>query len=301
MFRTVLISKSSKLQSLQEYLVIYDGVKETKVLIDDISVLLIESNRTLVTVPLLVKLAKKNVAIIFCDEKHNPSATLLGMNNNYATSFNIYQQVNWDGEIKENVWTKIVKLKIQNQLKVLKKLEKENYDILEKYIDEIELNDSTNREGLAAKVYFFSLFGKNFNRNEQNVINEYLNYGYSILLSLFNREIVSSGYLTQLGIFHRGKTNPYNFSSDLMEPFRPIIDYICYMCINCQNVKEILRQFSKVKINYNGEKRYIEDCVRLFVQTIVRGLNKEKIIFPEMDFESIVYKNDKSDENNSDV
>ena len=84
--------------------------------------------------------------------------------------------------------------------------------------------DSTNREGHAAKVYFNALFGKDFTRDKDCPINAALNYGYSIILSCFNREIVCSGYLTQLGLFHENMFNHYNLSCDLMEPFRPLVD-----------------------------------------------------------------------------
>src|SRR5690554_7015649 len=57
-------------------------------------------------------------------------------------------------------------------------------------------------------------------RSDDNSINAALDYGYSILLSAFNKAIVSKGYLTQLGIFHRNEFNPFNLSCDLMEPFR---------------------------------------------------------------------------------
>ena len=73
-------------------------------------------------------------------------------------------------------------------------------------------------------MYFNALFGMDFVRNEETPINAALNYGYSILLSCFNREIVSAGYITQLGIFHDNRFNKFNLASDFMEPFRILID-----------------------------------------------------------------------------
>ncbi|MBN4062663.1 hypothetical protein JYU21_00585 [Alkaliphilus sp. AH-315-G20] len=48
-----------------------------------------------------------------------------------------------------------------------------------------------------------ALFGLGFTRRNDDNINKALNYGYSIVLACFNREIVSNGYFTQLGLFHR--------------------------------------------------------------------------------------------------
>ncbi|MDY0139342.1 MAG: CRISPR-associated endonuclease Cas1, partial [Candidatus Izemoplasmatales bacterium] len=128
MFRTVLIRKSSKLQYLQGYLVIFDGEDEKKVFLDDISVLLIESTSTLITVPLMIQLIKNNIAVLLCDEKHNPVGTLLGINNHYNLSGNLYKQLNWKDNITADLWVEIVRMKIQNQLKVLKIFEKSNQE-----------------------------------------------------------------------------------------------------------------------------------------------------------------------------
>lgn len=280
MFRTVLIKKASKLQCLQGYLVIYDGDEEKKVYLKDITLLLIEATNSLITVPLLIELVKNNIAVIFCDQKHNPTGTLLGLNNNYHTSGNVFKQIKWKKSIMSSLWMDIVKAKIEMQLNVLKMFEKTNQQLLEEYINNVELFDKTNREGLAAKVYFNSLFGLDFNRKEQNIINDLLNYGYSIILSCFNREIVQAGYLTQLGVFHKGKTNPFNLSYDFLEPFRPIIDILAYANINKDNPIKEMRKILTKKIIINNEERYIDDAIRVYVGILIRILNEQTDNFP---------------------
>lgn len=302
MFRTVLIRKSSKLQYLQGYLVIFDGEDEKKVFLDDISVLLIESTSTLITVPLMIQLIKNNIAVLLCDEKHNPVGTLLGINNHYNLSGNLYKQLNWKDNITADLWVEIVRMKIQNQLKVLKIFEKSNQELLEQYLTEVEPNDKTNREGLAAKVYFFSLFGQGFNRNEETVINGLLNYGYSILLSCFNREIASSGYLTQLGIFHKGKTNPFNLSSDFMEPFRPMVDIMAYLNLNNKDPIKSMRKLATRKIIINDEERYLDDSIGVYVKSLIRYLNEASKVIPKIDYMTMEhYKDVEINETNSDV
>ena len=80
-----------------------------------------------------------------------------------------------------------------------------------------------NREGHAAKVYFNSLFGKGFSRDDMSSVNAALNYGYGILLSNFNKEIVADGYLTQLGIKH---INEYNLTHAIQIYLDKIFDAI---------------------------------------------------------------------------
>lgn len=87
------------------------------------------------------------------------------------------------------------------------------------------MGDVTNREGHAAKVIFLcNCLAKILQRTEECPINAALNYGYALILSCFNREIVSNGYITQIGLFHDNMFNPYNLSSDLMEPYRVVVD-----------------------------------------------------------------------------
>ena len=92
--------------------------------------------------------------------------------------------------------------------------------MLAKYAAEVQPGDVTNREGHAAKVYFNALFGLSFKRGDKTFLNGALNYGYAVILSAFNREIVANGMNTQLGIAHKNEFNAFNLSCDLMEPFR---------------------------------------------------------------------------------
>ena len=87
---------------------------------------------------------------------------------------------------------------------------KEESKLLDSYLQEIKWNDETNREGHAAKVYFNALFGLDFTRTTDCPVNSALNYGYSIILSAFTREITANGYITQLGLFHDNMFNQFN-------------------------------------------------------------------------------------------
>lgn len=223
-WRTVVITKTSKLDYSMGHLVVRDVESTTKIHISEISVLIIESTAVSITAALLNELINKKVKVIFCDDKHNPSFELTPYYGSHDCSLKLKRQIAWNENVKQFVWTQIVAEKIKNQAAVLSYYKLEQCNQLLSYIDELEFNDKTNREGHAAKVYFNALFGKSFSRNDECPINAALNYGYSIILSVFNREVVASGYLTQLGLFHDNMFNQYNLSCDLMEPFRAFVD-----------------------------------------------------------------------------
>lgn len=223
-WRTVVVSKSAKLDLRLGYMVVRDCEKTVRVHISEITVLIIENTSCSITTALLSELVKQKVKVIFCDEKQNPSSEIVSFYGCHDCSVKLKSQLYWQKNNKQLVWTSIVAEKIKKQAENLEYFSLPESKLLYSYIEELEFNDSSNREGHAAKVYFNSLFGKKFSRSDSSVTNAALNYGYSIILSCFNREIVSNGYLTQLGIFHDNMFNNFNFGCDIMEPFRTIID-----------------------------------------------------------------------------
>lgn len=162
--------------------------------LSEINTVIIDSTQVSMTSYLLCEFVKRKIKVIFCDEKRNPCSELMPYYGAYNSSKKIHKQIQWDMEYAKEIWTYIVKQKILNQAEMLSKYGFEANIKLMKYAEEIEPFDMTNREAHAAKVYFNSLFGKEFSRDDVNSINAALNYGYGILLSNFNKEIVSDGY-----------------------------------------------------------------------------------------------------------
>lgn len=278
-WRTVVISNRAKLDLHLNHLVVR-GEKTTKIFLGDISVLIIETTAVSVTSCLLNELIKQKIKVIFCDAKRNPAFELIPYYGSHDTSDKVRLQIKWTDSIKKLVWTEIVTEKIRRQGSVLHMIHAPQYELLQQYISEIKLNDSTNREGHAAKVYFNALFGFDFSRSLDIPTNAALNYGYAVLLSAFNREITANGYITQLGLFHDNIFNPFNFASDLMEPFRPLIDWVVYTMKPEKFEREeklhivnILNQ----KIYINEQEHYVNNAIKIYVRSILDALNEKDI------------------------
>lgn len=223
-WRVVVISSRAKLELKLGYMVVR-GTETNRILLDEISVLVIENTGCVISVPLMCELWERKTAVILCDQRHNPAAQILPLYGSYDSSLCVRNQIGWSQEIKDLIWAEIVKDKIRKQAGVLgrHKSETEGNRLL-LYAEDVLPGDVSNREAHAAKVYFNSILGGIVSRNEPSMINSALDYGYSIILSAVNREVVANGYLTQFGIFHHSVFNQFNLSSDLMEPFRPLVD-----------------------------------------------------------------------------
>ena len=213
-WRTVVISKRCKLDLKMGYLVVRSD--ETKrIFLDEITALIIENSSVSLTGCLLEALCERKINVLFCDSKRNPMAELSPLYGSHDCSRKIREQIGWLDEVKLSVWTMIVAEKIHNQKKLLEITGNlDAAELLTTYLEEVEFGDVTNREGHSAKVYFNALFGKKFSRDLECCVNSALNYGYAILLSAFNREIYSNGYITQLGLHHSNVFNKwYNFKN----------------------------------------------------------------------------------------
>ena len=275
-FRTVIVSSHSKLEYALNYLV-YKTVDEVKrIHIHEIHTLIIESTTVSITSALLAELIKQKVKVIFCDEKRNPSSELIPYYGDSISYQRINEQIKWKESIKHLVWQKIVQEKIKQQAYVLSKKMPDEAIILSNYAKEVELDDATNREGHAAKFYFNRLYGENFSRNSSDKINTFLNYGYTLLLSQFNRYIVAKGYLTQLGIHHKNPFNPFNLSCDLMEPFRPFID-LKVTDLSEDNFKNKLISFLNHPVYIHGKKQTLIHAIQIYCSSIFLALNTGKI------------------------
>lgn len=228
---------------------------------------------------LLSELVKRGVKVIFCDEKHNPQMELLPYYDNYITSKKIFNQIQWDEELKQLVWTSIVKQKILMQAQLLFEMGfVKEYNMLMQYANDCQINDVTNREGHSAKVYFNTIFENDWNRGCGDFKDKALNYGYTIILSAFNREVIKSGYLTQLGIWHKNQFNNFNLSSDLMEPFRILIDRIVLKLNEDDNDFKIkLINVLNEKVFISGKEVLVSNAIEIYVQSVFASLNEKDI------------------------
>ena len=198
---------------------------------------------------------------------------------------NIFQyQIAWNEEIKNKIWSEIVKGKIENQINTLKKLNiLEKISLLEENIKQIKNGDKTNMEGISARIYFKEMFGSEFIRFDETIENYCLNFSYHIIRTIISKEIVARGYIPSIGINHKNQYNVFNFADDLIEVFRPIVDYYVYLILEEVNKSEIfeLNKSIKVKlidiinnkIEYRGKEFSIMNAIPQYINDVVNFIN----------------------------
>lgn len=275
-YRILSISSRCKLESQLNYLVIR-GETNTRVLMDELDMVIITNTQVSLTCAVLSEFVNHHIKVIFCDEKRNPQSELMGLNESYRSSEAILNQIEWTQNKKDSLWAIIIKEKLKEQAYVATKMKAY---ALRKTLDEYAANvlpgDTGNRESAGARLYFEGLFGLGFNRdNDRDERNAFLNYGYSLLLSSLNQEIVASGYLTQLGIHHRGKLNPFNLSCDFMEPLRPFVDLMVLKKeVDNQNFKHMFQSMlANKEVLFGGRKMFLSNAIHLYALSLLGTLD----------------------------
>lgn len=225
-WRILQISKACKL-SVKNRQLLYEPFEEDslKIPLEDISVILLENKQILLSNSLLCELPEYDIVLFTCDFSHLPSGALFPFHTHSRYSEIAWMQRDVSEPLKKRLWQEVVKAKINNQAMVLDILAKANAGKLREIARQVQSGDAKNAEAFAANLYWKSLFA-DFNRNnDDDIRNSALNYGYAVLRGCMARSIVGAGLLPCFGIHHANKLNQFNLVDDMMEPFRPFVDY----------------------------------------------------------------------------
>lgn len=294
-YRQVIIKKSEKLHFKDNQLIIDKDESSIKVPLEDISYILIEDSSTILTTRLLAELGKNAISLIVCDEKFEPTSIMYPYNYHFKQLDVFSHQLEIDDSIKNEFWNQIVKRKIENSIRVLEMTSKEEFPIskLTEYINEITDGDSKNREGLAAKMYFRSLFGSDFIRFYDDNVNAALNYGYTIITSAIIRNLAVYGLNTYLGIHHSSKINNFNLAYDFLEPYRSVVDKFVYdnkddivLPLSFEFRKKLINLLNKEVLHQN-KKYTIEYSIGLLIKSYIKSFSSGEI---KLDLPSIIYE-----------
>lgn len=260
--------------------------KDDKVYIplSDITMIVLEGNRTTITTKLLSRLSQNNIGLVICDDNYLPVGIYLPYGQYHHYSKRVIKQATWTTEQKALIWQQVIGQKMNNQLAYARfcGVEQERLELMADLIANLIAGDTTNREGHLAKVYFDSLYGKSFTRDDDNLINAGMNFGYAILRSCMARIVVGNGLVTMLGIFHKNEFNSFNLVDDLMEPYRPLMDYWVnkYVLIEDNDYLSYesrlkIIEFMNQKIISSGKKISIDNSMQEYVASFITAMEND--------------------------
>ena len=227
--RVVEIStEGQSLARLRGFLTVHrDGVEQGRIPLDDMAVLICNSTARGLTYTndLMVQLASRGIPAVLCDSKYLPVAWLWPVDGHHVQALRMRCQLEAPQPLRKRLWQALVRAKIAQQQNVLELLEAPSIR-LAGLARSVRSGDPDNIEAQAARRYWPLIFGPDFRRERFGGFpNPFLNYGYTIIRSAVARATVASGLHPSIGIHHRNRSNPFCLVDDLMEPFRPLVDY----------------------------------------------------------------------------
>ena len=204
-----------------------DGAEQGRIPLDDMAVLLCGpmAHGLTYTNDLLVDMANRGIPAVLCGGNYLPVAWLWPVEGHHVQALRMRSQLEAPLPLRKRLWQALVKAKIAQQQNVLELLEAPGGG-LAALAQRVRSGDPDNIEAQAARRYWPLVFGPAFRRDRSGAgPNPFLNYGYTVLRAAVARSVAAAGLHPSIGIHHHNRANPFCLVDDLMEPFRPLVDY----------------------------------------------------------------------------
>lgn len=264
--------------------------------IEDIGIMMIESGHVTLTSSLVSELIQNNIGVIFCDSKHMPANMILPLEAHTLQSEKSIAQIQASLPLKKQLWQQTVSAKILNQGAVLRQVTGLNIGNMIKWASSVRSGDPENLEGRAAAYYWRNMFMESgrFRRDKdgEDDINIFLNYGYAILRAIIARSIVGSGLTPLIGIHHSNKYNANCLADDIMEPYRPYVDLLVADMVLKQNLnngldkeaKKTLLTIPNLDVSFGKIRRPLLVAASITTSSLAKCFSKEsrKVIYPRI-------------------
>ena len=268
------------------------GQMKGKIPLEDLGLLMLDHWQITVSHQLIQKMMGNNVVVISCDAHHLPHGIMLPLHGHTEFSDRIKDQMEASEPLKKQLWKQTIECKIENQKEVLRRLGN-YYEPMMDYRNNVKSGDLTNMEGIAAQHYWKYLISLDFLRQRfGDSPNQFFNFGYSVLRSIVARAIVETGLLPVLGIFHKNKYNPYCLADDMMEPYRPFVDWLVMDWLTrnpetedlTKEFKAHILQIATKDVKIDGKTRPLMVAVKTTVSSLYKCYTGEKrqISYPEL-------------------
>lgn len=204
--------------------------------LEDLDYLIIDTPEVTLSSPVIGALSAASVLLMGVDDRHQPHWASFPWAGYYQQGCTLELQLEVSQPFQKQLWAHIVRQKINEQAKCLESTGRhDEARYLQAISRQVLSGDTGNAEARAARLYWAALFdSRSFIRHADDLPNAILNYGYALIRAAIARNLCALGFIPQLGLHHRSKGNAFNLADDLIEPYRPLIDYRAVQILGSQ-------------------------------------------------------------------
>ena len=296
-----------------------EGEAVKSIPLEDVASIIITSFSASLHSHLLLEAARHGVALILC-ESFKPASILLPANRNTDTLLT-RAVLSLPEKARLAMWQKTVDAKCANQLSLVEHIAPEDSAL--PALRRTALGKQAHKEAVCAKL-FWGAWGRSCDASSQEVpatprrtggtpggevpptpfcdeasqlrppftreraepgLNALLNYGYAVLLSTVLQKLFAVGLDPTFGLSHATRERATPLAYDIMEPFRPCVDWRVFQWVRQQSATrlEVTREFRKwvtafplVRVEWGDLALSVEGVVEGVVCTIRRAVIEKK-------------------------
>jgi len=216
--------------------------------IEDLGVVIIDDRQCIMTQAVLIALMDAGATLIVTGRDHLPAGMMLPLDAHHVQTERHRAQVEASEPVRKRVWQAIVRAKIRQQAEVLSHFQGQHHGLVP-MAARVRSGDPDNLEAQAAQRYWPKLFGADFRRDrDAGGINALLNYGYAVMRAATARAVVGAGLIPSLGVYHKNRGNPFCLADDLLEPYRPFVDWRVRQMIDGDSVPALDQRDTKARL-----------------------------------------------------
>jgi CRISPR-associated protein Cas1 len=296
-WRGVHLSKAAHLRVEHRNLVI-EFRDETKTVarlpLEDIAYLILDSLEVTLSGALLAAMSENEVMVLGVNDKHLPTWTSFPWGLHYRQGEVTKLQLECSLPLKKRLWQHIVQKKIHAQAWALTSFGLNQAENLLGIANTVLSGDTSNAEARAAVAYWGEFFApRPFRRHDDDLPNTLLNYGYSLIRAGLARHLCAAGFLPVLGLHHCSMSNAFNLADDLIEPYRPIVDFFARKILSDRSSHEAfvtddrraLTQILEANVLLNGEEMTLFASIKPVTQSLKHAMRQRDpslLIFPQL-------------------
>lgn len=260
-----------------------------KIPLSDIWVIIIDNPQVSITASLMGQVNDAGIGVLFCGSNHMPNGLALPIGAHSRHAEIVEHQLAISKPLRNQLWAKIVRRKIENQARCLELCGGKPNDVekIFSYARDVQSNDKTHREGVAASEYFSRLLPHG--SRWTGPMTAPLNFGYAILRTGIAQCAVSHGWLISRGIHHHSVENAFNLVDDLIEPFRAIVD----LMVVKENIlaplsrmnKETLTKVTSILVLLDGKEMPVQTAIDVYCESLRRAIelkDSEQLLLPTL-------------------